>query len=89
MHTQQELLAIRRNVIDGPPLVSVVLCRLGHQGMRGYELMIRSRGGANLEPICAWLASPDTDPHELWDEVFDLTFECVAKLMKEELRLFD
>ena len=89
MNSDQMIKHLGREVQAGPPLQSVVLQRMSHQGMHGYQLLVRKYHGANLETVCAWVASPDIDPGDIYDQVFDLTYECFAKLMDPEMRLFE
>ena len=74
---------------NGPRLQSVVITRQSHQGMSGYELLVRRKGEPFLTPIVIWLTNPEGGFNELYDEIFDLTYECLAKLLEHDLRLFE
>jgi hypothetical protein len=88
MHSDRMLSLIRDDIKNGPHLQSVVITALSHEGTRGYELLVRKAGGSSLESVCAWIGGDSANAHYLYDEVFDLVYECLTKLLHHEATLF-
>lgn len=88
MHSDRFMNLLKGSVRDGQPLQSVVITKLQHQGDYGYEVLVRAKGAANLESLCIWMGGDESNAHETYDEIFDLAFECLSKLLSTQNRLF-
>lgn len=88
MKTDHELVAITREIKGGPPMEAVVLRKQSSIDGPLFTLLIRQQGDSSLKALCAWQFSSEDSLHVLYDQVFELMFECCTRLLGNQGVLF-